>query len=77
MGFILSMGLWIRQIGWNFATCSEKAREEFPKVLQYWPEVCDFTMEDIKPKKKQPEEVKEIVDIQVKRRPPRKVRARV
>jgi len=80
MGFILACGLWIRQIGWSFSLCSEKCKDEFPKVLKYWPGVCDFTMDDVKPKKKDIEEIKEAVDPcpivePPKRRRSRKVRA--
>jgi len=69
MGFVLSCLLWIRQIGWSFSVCSEKSKEEMGPVLKYWPEVCDFKIDDLAPKKKSKHEVFDKVEVEkVKRR---------
>jgi len=76
MGFVLSCLLWVRQIGWSFSVCSEKSKEEMGPVLKYWPEVCDFKLDDLAPKKKSAEEVQEVTE-EVKPPRRRKVRSRV
>jgi len=62
MGFVLSMAIYVRKIGWSFAVCSGEAKKDLASALKYWPGACDFTMNDILPEKKDMEEVKEIVN---------------
>jgi len=82
MGFILSLAIYIRKIGWSFSVCSGEANKDLAAALKYWPDVCGFTIDDVLPKKKDVEEVKEIVSPcpivePPKRRRSRKVRANI